>query len=94
MQDLPIFSRILNNELSLSEYVINSGICKALGVYFAESNWRIDRSYLLKSLVLDNNNIADVDFAQILSGLQVQGKLQKITYARNNFGLNSSHQLE
>ena len=63
VQDLPIFSRILNNELSLSEYVINSGICKALGVYFAESNWRIDRSYLLKSLVLDNNNIADVDFA-------------------------------
>lgn len=63
-----------------------------MGVFLAESNWRIDVSYLLKSLVLDNNNITDIDFVEILSGLRVQGKLQKLTYARNFFGINSANQ--
>ena len=71
MQDLPIFTRIRNNVLTLTGYALNSGICKALGTYLAESNWRIDKSYLLKELVLDNNGISDHDFAEILHGLSV-----------------------
>ena len=55
--DLPIFSHIKNNELSLVGYALNSGVCKAIGAYLAESNWRIDRNYLIRELVLDNNNL-------------------------------------
>ena len=71
MQDLPVFTRIKQNILALSGYSLNSGVCKALGVFLAESNWRIDKSYILKELVLDNNDISDNDFAQILAGLSV-----------------------
>ena len=69
MHDLPIFTRIKDNKLTLSGYTLNSGLCKALGIYLGESNWRIDKSFLLKELVLDNNSISDEDFAEILSGV-------------------------
>ena len=71
VQDLPIFAKIKDNELSLTNYRLNSGVCRALGVYLAESNWRIDKSYLLKELVLDNNDITDEDFAEILAGVSI-----------------------
>ena len=71
VQDLPIFARIKQNTLTLTGYNLNSGVCKALGAYLAESNWRIDKSYILKELVLDNNDISDNDFAQILAGISV-----------------------
>ena len=71
--DLPIFTRIKDNGLTLTGYLLNSGICKGLGVYLAESNWRIDKSFILRELVLDNNGISDEDFAEILSGVCVQG---------------------
>jgi len=70
---LPIFSRIKNNELQLSSYPLNSGVCKAFGTYLAESNWRIDKSFLLKELLMDNNNLSDVDFAEIMAGISIQG---------------------
>lgn len=55
--DLPIFSHIKNNELSLTGYYLNPGVCKAAGAYLAESNWRINRKFLIRELVLDNNNL-------------------------------------
>ena len=61
--------------LALTGYRLNPGICKDLGAYLAESNWRIDKSYLLKELVLDNNDISDEDFAEIMAGVCVQGQL-------------------
>lgn len=75
MYDLPIFTRIKDNVLTLTGYKLNSGVCKALGIYLAESNWRIDKSFLLKELVLDNNGNSDEDFAEILAGVSVQGQL-------------------
>ena len=72
MNDLPIFTHIKDNSLHLTGYLLNPGLCKGLGVYLAESNWRLDKSYLLKELVLDNNNISDEGFAEILAGLCVQ----------------------
>ena len=82
-----------NNELSLTGYYLNSGVCKAAGIYLAESNWRINRKFLIKELVLDNNKINDQDFAEIMSGLAIQAQLSKLTYARNAFGMESVHKL-
>ena len=68
---MPVLSKIKDNVLSLSGYRLSSGICKALGVYLAESNWRIDKSFMLRELVLDNNDTRDSDFAEILAGVAV-----------------------
>ena len=70
---MPIFTKIKDNVLSLIGYRLNDGVCRALGVFLAESNLRIDKSFMLKELVLDNNDMTDHDFAQILAGLTVQG---------------------
>lgn len=69
--DLPIFSHIKNNGLSLIGYYLNSGVCKAIGGYLAESNWRINKKFIIHELVLDDNHLKDEDFAEIISGLTI-----------------------
>ena len=72
---MPIFSKVKNNELALTGYHLNSGLSKALGAYFAGSNWRINKRFIIKDLLLDNNNLKDEDFAEIMAGLSIQGQL-------------------
>ena len=51
---------------------MNSGVCKAIGIYFAQSNWRVNKKFIIRELVLDDNNLQDEDFAEILAGLAIQ----------------------
>ena len=61
--------------------------------YLINSNWRLDLSYLLQELHLDENGITDADFATILDGLCVQQQLKVLVYRRNGFGIESVKRL-
>ena len=91
--DLPAFAKVKDSKLQLVNYPLNCGLCKAMGQYLINSSWRINLSYILLHLHLDNNRITDSDFANILKGVCVQQQLSSLTYSRNEFGKNSIDQL-
>jgi len=67
---LPVFARISNRTLVLANYALTHGVCQALGTYLHQSVRRLNQSFVLKRIVLDQNNLSDADFAALLSGLK------------------------
>ena len=59
---LPIINKIYDGVLSLDDYKLNYGLCKALG------NVLDDLGDSLYKIDLRNNGITDSDFAEILKG--------------------------
>ena len=69
VRDLPFFSKIIDRELKLIGYKLNTGICKAARLFFVRSNWRLNMAQLIQELHLDDNNLTDADFATLLDGI-------------------------
>ena len=86
MPDMPFFSKIRDKKLALINYKLNPGLCKAASKFFIECNWRLSASCQIQELHLEDNNISDVDFANILKGLKDQRSLKSLIYSRNQFG--------
>lgn len=70
--DVPVFARVSGNQLVLGNYRLNKGLCESLGSYLKSSVIRLDQSFILTVLVLDNNLLSDLDFAALLEGLKEQ----------------------
>ena len=70
--DVPVFARVSDNHLALSNYRLNKGLCESLGSYLKSSVIRLDQSFVLTALMLDNNGLTDLDFAALLEGLKEQ----------------------
>lgn len=94
VSQVPIFARVANRQLVLANYPLNSGICLAMGTYLQLSVRRVNQSFILKRLVLENNNLHDEDFANMLAGLKHQKKLEALVFSSNEFGQASVKQLE
>ena len=91
--DMPFFSKIRDKKLALISYKLNPGLCKAASKFFIECNWRLSASCQIQELHLEDNNISDVDFANILKGLKDQRSLKSLIYSRNQFGEASVEEL-
>ena len=74
---LPIISKINEGVLSLDDYKLNFGLCKALGNVFEDLD---DQIYKID---LRNNGLTDHDFAEILRG-SIKNKNIKSFCLRNN----------
>ena len=49
----------------------------------------------MKSLILNDCNLSDIDFSEILEGIQTQGNyLQQLVYVNNYLGLKSINSLK
>jgi hypothetical protein len=83
---IPVFARVTSKQLALANYALNNGLCHALGTYFKNSVRRLNQAFVLKRLLLDNNNLADSDFAALLQGLKSQKRLEALVYANNEMG--------
>jgi hypothetical protein len=67
---LPTMSQISEDgTLSLTGYKVNSGLCAALGDFLGKNTHQTS-PYIVRNLVLDDNGINDLDFANILRGIR------------------------
>ncbi|CDW89852.1 UNKNOWN [Stylonychia lemnae] len=85
---LPILNKIRSKTLYLQGYMLNIGHCKALSVAF-----RFFDS-LMTRLHLENNNIKDEQFKDMLEGLNYVTDLKSIIYKSNEFGSKSLKMLK
>lgn len=74
---LPILNKIEDGVLALDDYKLNFGLCKALG------NVLDDLGSLIRKIVLKNNGINDLAYAEILNGA-LQNKYIKSLHIKNN----------
>jgi hypothetical protein len=76
---LPIISKISEGVLSLDDYKLNFGLCKALANVFddlEDSIFKID---------LRNNGITDSDFAEIIRGAIKNPHIKSLSLRNNEF---------
>lgn len=71
---LPILHRIKNKSLDLHGYMLNPGLCKAMnmGLQYLGS--------IINKINFDNNGIHDLQFKDILDGLNKLKDLKSIIY--------------
>lgn len=84
---LPILSKIEDCVLSLDDYKLNFGLCKALGGVFG------DLGALIKKIVLRNNGITDLGYAQMLEGAFKNRNITALHLKNNEFKENSLQQI-
>ncbi len=76
---LPIVNKIYDGVLSLDDYKLNYGLCKALG------NVLDDLGDSLYKIDFRNNGITDSDFAEILKGSIQNPNIKSICLRNNEF---------
>lgn len=74
---LPILSKIEDGVLALVDYKLNFGLCKALGSVIG------DLDSLITKIVLSNNGISDIGYANILQGAFKNDNVKSL-HIRNN----------
>eukprot|EP00347_Sterkiella_histriomuscorum_P014450 403360819 len=84
---LPILQKIRKRTLNLTGYGLNQGHSKALQIAFKYFE------NILGKIHLENNNLKDDDFREILDGLAQLQDLKSIIYKNNEFGVKSAERL-
>ena len=84
---LPIISKINEGVLTLDDYKLNLGLCKALSIVLddlGDSIYKID---------LRNNGITDIEFAEIIKGAIKNPNIRSLSIMNNEFKEESLKQL-
>ncbi len=76
---LPIISKISEGVLSLDDYKLNFGLCKAL------SNVLDDLDDSIFKIDLRNNGITDSDFAEVIRGAIKNPHIKSLSIRNNEF---------
>ena len=76
---LPIIHKIFEGVLTLDDYKLNFGLCKALG------NVLDDLGDSLYKIDLRNNGISDYDYAEIIRGAINNPNIRALTLRNNEF---------
>ena len=76
---LPIINKIFEGVLTLDDYKLNYGLCKALG------NVLDDLGDQIYKIDLHNNGISDLDFAEILRGAIKNPHIRSLSIRNNEF---------
>jgi hypothetical protein len=84
---LPIINKIYEGVLSLDDYKLNFGICKALG------NVLDDLGDSIYKIYLRNNGITDSDFAEILKGALTNPHIKSLAIRNNEIKQESIEKL-
>ena len=79
----PVFSKIRGNMLNLQGYHLNDGYCLAMEKYLTQQK---AEEALIEKLVLHSNNISDLSFSAIVTGLLKNSKLRHLHYSLNELG--------
>lgn len=84
---LPIINKIFEGVLSLDDYKLNYGLCKALG------NVLEDLGDSIHKIDLRNNGIVDVDYAEIIKGALKNPHIRSLALSKNEFKEESLNEL-
>lgn len=76
---LPIISKIFEGVLSLDDYKLSFGLCRALGAVFE------DLGESIYKIVLRNNGITDADYAEVLKGAIKNPNIKSLAIRNNEF---------
>ena len=64
-----------SNTLFINEININNAQAKALNVFFEKSKGT--KSMKIRDIILNNNGLKDLDFKEILEGINIQNNLHE-----------------
>ena len=91
---LPLLAKVVNRQLTLHSYRIESAHCRAFAKTCDAIAGHVNTTAFLSKLLLDNCGVSDADFAELIRGITKLKTLSQIIYRKNEFGEKSVWQIQ